>query len=65
MSSKSKRAKVRAQLIEKYWGNAKMDGPNVPTVSFPEYQRARREAWEHGMKLGFQAGLRMGKEVKP
>lgn len=63
MSTKSQRAKARAKLIQKYWGNAVMvDGAlHGRTFTFAEYQLARREAWEHGMKIGFQAGLSLGK----
>lgn len=58
MSTKKERAKVRAKLLEKYWGDAVMEG-YYPAVRFAEHQRARRDAWEHGMKVGLAAGLRL------
>lgn len=59
--TKSQMAKRRAALIEKYWGNAEMGDPNITmsTVNFHSYQMARRDAWEHGMKVGLQAGMRL------
>ena len=55
---KARRAKARAALIEKYWGNATMGNPGVSRdvaklYSFMQIQEQRRESWEHGMKHGF------------
>lgn len=59
--TRQQRIKKRAALIEKHWGNAYMGserpGDQVPNISFRQYQLARREAWEHGMKVGFAAGI--------
>jgi len=60
--TRQQRAKVRAALMKKYWGNAHMGtrpGDDVKTISFCQLQFYRRESWEHGMKMGLAAGVKL------
>jgi hypothetical protein len=62
--TKYQRAKVRAALMRKYWGNAYMGGRDrhVVTTSFAGVQSARLEAWKHGMACGLAAGIKLARK---
>jgi hypothetical protein len=62
--TKHARAKVRAELMRKYWGNAYMGGNDrdVATASFRTLQSARLEAWQHGMAIGLAAGIKLARK---
>jgi hypothetical protein len=55
--------KVRAALIEQFWGNAKMGDARVSEdvakkYSFMQLQQARYDSWKHGLETGFKAGVK-------
>lgn len=51
--------------MRKYWGNAYMGlDRNVATVSVARLQSARLEAWQHGMQIGFAAGIKLARSRK-
>lgn len=65
--TRAQRADARKALMKKFWGNAYMGerpGDDIKTISFAQLQAARRESWEHGMKQGFAAGVRLAETVE-